>query len=149
MGKKKNDARVRRFFELLNMMPNGLPEFKPLVLHDLMELSKDFSIILPDKFNKFNIVIYKDFRFDGVSIPRIAWATTGTPFSPRHILPGVVHDHLYKSGLTGRKRADKIYRYLLMMCGVNLYQRNKQYGALRLLGWRAWRKHRKADGTLN
>lgn len=83
------------------------------------------------------------FKTDGASIPRFAWITTGTPFAPRHIRAAVIHDFLYQTGHVSRKDADDYFKFILREDGVNDYQANKMYLALRAFGWVAWRRYRK------
>ena len=89
------------------------------------------------------------FVFDGASIPRAFWSTTGSPFMPKYIGAGLVHDALYRYAMdaTGkpitRKLADQIFVWALKRNGVGSYQRWKIYNALRAFGGAAWKKHRK------
>jgi hypothetical protein len=85
------------------------------------------------------IIIPKDFVFNGASIPRIFWVTTGCPFRPKYKAASLVHDYLYRIK-ANRKLADLIYRQLLLDSGVGKYNAGKQYRAVRAFGGRAWKK---------
>ncbi len=100
----------------------------------------EHSSLLKRKFT-----IPEGFIWDGNSIPRIAWALTGTPWAMDLLCAGLIHDWLYKSGLVSRKIADDIHYQACRQCGVGWYRAQKMHKALRVAGWHAWNKHRKND----
>ena len=64
-------------------------------------------------------------------------------------IAGVVHDWLYQTAITSRKRADRIWR-LCAIAGehhANAFQGWVGWFALRVGGWLSWRAHRKRDRT--
>jgi len=100
---------------------------------------------------KVKIFIDKGFVFDGASINRAFWTTTGSPFSPANEGPGLVHDYLYRTAkdLYGirlsRKTCDKVFEHALRKNEKSIYNRIKMYRAVRSFGFIAWNKHRKND----
>lgn len=91
---------------------------------------------------KFLVSIPRHFRWDGASIPRIAALTTGSGHSPKHILPSLIHDYLYRYGRKlgiSRKKSDKIYQECLIACGLSRYTAWKEYTALRIAGKKHYR----------
>lgn len=113
------------------------------------------QVILIEHFNYtcpqygIKVIIRKGFIFDGASIPRIFWSTTGSPFLPQYIGPGLIHDYLYRRGrqymdvAVTRKTADKVLENALRMNRVSGYQRFKMFRGVRAMGWIPWNKHRK------
>lgn len=97
------------------------------------------------------VYIESGFEFDGASIPRILWSTTGSPFMPQYIGPGLVHDYLYRyardrGGVrVSRKLADKVFKYALELNKVSGYQKNKIYQGVNWFGFKSWNKHRKVN----
>jgi len=87
------------------------------------------------------------FQFDGASIPRFAWATTGSPYVGKHRKGALCHDGAY-SGTGGeifdidtekritltRKQADDILLSACIFEGLDWYTRNKIYSAVRVFG---------------
>jgi hypothetical protein len=114
-------------------------------------LVSDFTYQCPRFLTR--VVIKAGFVFDGASIPRLFWSTTGSPFLPEYIGPGLVHDNLYRAGKESngarisRKTADYVFGHALELNAVGWYTRYKLYQGVRLGGWKAWNKHRKKDTT--
>ena len=111
------------------------------------QLAFPFNYICP-KYG-VEVRIPELFIFDGASIPRMFWATTGSPYDPEYIGPAVIHDYLYKTAKehygnqVSRELADKVFKYALGMNKVSDYQKFKMFRSLRAMGWVAWNKHRK------
>lgn len=81
--------------------------------------------------------------FDGASIPRICWTTTGSPFLPAFIGPALVHDTIYIKGCDNlrkytKKEADDVFHKLLRENGVGRYTAWKMHKAVRLFGKGIW-----------
>lgn len=107
--------------------------FSPIVLTNQFELNELIEFRMGD--NSF--LIEPGFVWDGASIPRFAWLTTGTPSEPGHLIPSLIHDFLYQNGSKWgitRKMADIMYRQLLKACGKGFYTRWKEYWVLRVFG---------------
>jgi len=141
---------------------------KPL----MWEVMQPWTFVLPEiklhfykpVFPRRKIFINKGFIFDGASVPRILWWVPG--LSPVGILliPGLIHDYIYKNGfLEGpdssgyiagyiadfsvhRRLADAIFlrvgKYINGVIGIDYIT----WLAVRLFGWHAWNKHRKEEG---
>ena len=99
------------------------------------------------------IVVPEGFVTDYASIPKIFWSFLPSwgPYGPA----AVVHDYLYRRRDTitvpdpdtpaqkiknSRKIADKIFKVAMKHCGVGWIKRNIIYWAVRLCGWKAWKK---------
>ena len=112
-------------------------------------LMEDFDYDCDKYFISIHVKL--GFLFDGSSIPRALWSTTGSPFMPQMIGSGLVHDYLYRNAHDSRresvskKRADAIYDHCLKLNGVGRYNRWKIRLGLKVGGWSSWRKHRKAN----
>ena len=81
--------------------------------------------------------IHRGFVWDGASIPRVAALTTGSGHSPKHIIPSLFHDYMYRYGRKqgiSKKTADKIYQKNLRACGLSKYTAWKEYMALKIAG---------------
>ena len=87
----------------------------------------------------YRIIIAKGFVFDGASIPRVFWPSTGCPFRPKYRAAAVVHDYLY-SIKADRKLADQIFKQMLLDAGVSKYAASKMYLAVRMFGKIFWKK---------
>ena len=88
------------------------------------------------------LFIHAGFRTDFNSIPRGLW----------NILPptdygeaAVIHDYLYQFNGVERGMADDIYREILTLLGAPRWKRRLMWSGVRLGGWWAWRKYRKAE----
>jgi hypothetical protein len=87
------------------------------------------------------------YRFDGASIPRLAWSLIGAPFEPDFCLAACVHDwycdHSHELGdYQARVIGDAVFFRLLQRAGVSRLRRMLMYGAVRLNSW--WFYGRKA-----
>lgn len=112
------------------------PKIQPLVSSgkNLYQLISDYRFTLWGTV----FTVPRGFIFDGASIPRVFWTTTGSPFTPKFVLPGLVHDFFYRTHKVTRQTADKHFKDLLLAQGVGVYTRNKMYWAVRLFGRKAW-----------
>lgn len=114
-------------------------------------MSKDIrsTPILPDRemliepFECKGFVVPKFFIWNGASIPRLFWITTGAPFWPQYKRAGCLHDYLYIIQPFSRERCDKLFLKLLVEDGVSKYNRTKMYTAVRMFGGKYWRKKTK------
>lgn len=95
------------------------------------------------------------FVTDFASIPRPLW-WLWPPSQGPYLAAALVHDCLYKTGYvlnvhTGEKRfierdeADDVMKEVMEVCSTPLPTKRGIYRGVRLGGWWAWRKHRKAD----
>lgn len=100
------------------------------------------------------LIVLKGFRYDGASVPRIAWTLSG--LCPDGLLraAALVHDILYlqngfptimtlspqyklaftnKPNIT-RKDADKLFKKIMLECGVTKWRAQMAYVAVRIGG---------------
>lgn len=80
------------------------------------------------------------YRFDGASIPRLAWSIIGAPFDPLYCLAACVHDfyceHSHETGdYQARVIGDAVFFALLKKAGVSKRRRVLMYLAVRLYSW--------------
>ena len=89
-----------------------------------------------------NIYVPMGFMTDGASVPRIFWPIM-PPMSETYTNAAVVHDYLYKTQKTkNRKTADKIFLNLMEYLGTPRWKRMIMYRAVRIGGWKPWKKKR-------
>lgn len=105
------------------------------------ELSKRWRVTVSVDGVKYRITIDKGFIFDGASIPRALWRLCGHPFTCPRVAAALAHDWLYASHAVKRETADKIYRELQKVLGINIISRNVEYYTLRAFGGFAWEAH--------
>lgn len=65
------------------------------------------------------------------------------PRSALYCGAAVLHDYLYKRGVTTRKEADQLYHEAMLSEGISKFNARKAYIGVRIGGWAAWRKHRR------
>lgn len=87
---------------------------------------------------KFEIKIYKDFEFDGASIPKTLWSIYGCPFGGLYSQAACLHDALYATHLFDRKTCDKIFHEAMLASGVNMNIAKQMYLAVRTFGQSAY-----------
>ncbi len=88
------------------------------------------------------ITVPKGFETDLASIPRIFWSIL--PPAGQYAPAAIVHDYIYVYQTRTRAEADKIFREAMKQLGVPWHRRNLMYSAVRVGGWRPWRKRKKA-----
>ena len=151
--------------EMPVLLPIPIPtKNRPFVMRVLVWLFDIRKWQLADNWhfkleNGVEIVLPKDFRFDGASIPRIFWAV----LSPVGLLliPGLIHDYGYRFDQVwqenengevepymqkaGRKAWDDLFKTVALQvngfAGIDFVA----WAGLRLGGCCAGRKHRKAE----
>lgn len=84
------------------------------------------------------------FMFDGASIPAIAWQVLYTPFHPDVMAAAVVHDKLYRTGERPRRQADKLFKEMLIMNGVDEVIAKLMYRGVRVGGRSAFNNNEEA-----
>lgn len=92
-----------------------------------------------------SFTIPKDFIWDGASIPRIFWLSTGSNYDPKYTLPALIHDYLYKAGICSKRKADLVFLRELNRSGVDWYTRHKMYIGVVWGGGEAWNEYRKKE----
>lgn len=126
------------------------PIYTCIPYSNMMQLVEDYSVFITigGVLLKTHITIPKGFIWDGMSIPKFAWSTTGTPFSPKHVVPGLLHDWGYREPRSfggwspNRKDWDVLMLDILKVNDEGAYNRQKMYRMVRWFGGKAWRKHR-------
>lgn len=124
------------------------PVVQPVPASKNYVLCQDYRIEMLICGQPVSFLIPHGFTWDGMSIPRPFWVSTGCPFAPKHLLPGLVHDYLYRAGRTSREFADRVMHQLCEENGVGRYNRCKMYWAVRLFGVTYWRFARKRSLSL-
>ena len=110
------------------------PNLRPVPNGNKYELLRDYGTTV----DLVDIVVPRFFRYDGASIPPIAWQIIYSPFHPDVMLPALVHDWLYYNHQTDREQADDIFYYLLKDNGVDDYKCSTMWQAVKVGGEYAW-----------
>lgn len=115
------------------------------------ELLEDFRCI--SGVLRALVTVPKGFQYDGESIPA-ALQSLVPPFGQSK-RAACVHDYLYSHAAfqradgaweaVTRKQADEVYLELALLKGLPQWRALMRYRVLRLVGWRAWNAHRKAE----
>jgi hypothetical protein len=82
------------------------------------------------------VVVPAGFVTDFASIPRALWAIL--PPVGRYGLAAVIHDRLYRLGVTSRGDADRVLLEAMQVCGVSWIVRRLIYVGVRMGGASAW-----------
>lgn len=64
------------------------PTLRPFSKEEMYEVTRDYLVEIMD----MEIIVPKLFRYDGASVPAIAWQLIHTPFNPLVMAPALVHD---------------------------------------------------------
>jgi len=86
-------------------------------------------------------VVEVGFVSDFASTPRILWPIF--PPMGKYSIAALAHDDIYKFNKFKRKVCDKIFLELMVFLDVKPWARNTMYSAVRMGGWRPYRKHEK------
>ena len=108
---------------------------------DTRQIDEDTFVLLHRliyRNRKFEITVYKDFDFDGASIPRIFWTLIGSPTTGKYTKAACLHDAFYASRVFSRKQSDDLFLEAMKADGVGMIKRNLIYSAVRLGGWKAY-----------
>ena len=89
---------------------------------------KEVEIVLFDlkRNRRYAFTAKENYKWDGASIPRIAWRVIGAKTDPRFAIPSLVHDLLCENhNFAGNDRyfADKVFERLLFVSGVPAFKR--------------------------
>ena len=87
--------------------------------------------------------IPKGFICDAASTPRAVWAMY-PPIGP-WTEGAIAHDLLYLEGCCSRATADNVFYDLMLRCNVVKRTRKIMYYAVRVGGWKVWRRYRKLE----
>ena len=124
-------------------MPSTYPDIK----NNRIILSEDIIYKIRYLKRNYSYSINRNFAFDGASIPRLFWSTTGSPYTPRFIRAALLHDFLYRfnSDNIGKKLADIFLYEILRIDQVTKYTAWKMHKGVRLFGRRSWKNWRKSN----
>ena len=120
----------------------------PILLRDGGTVNGDRVFILEHYFRYVSsygtITVPTGFRTHGASIPRMFWPIFA-PFDGDFFHAAIIHDYLYSKRSMGhfncsRLDADKIFKEAMYNRGVGWLQRETVYRAVRIGGWRSWKK---------
>jgi hypothetical protein len=120
----------------------------------LWSLNKPFYCYVDNDGQKVEIIIPAEFITDFASVPRLPFAYL--LYGGIGNRAGVVHDALYSAWKriqvftlidnvkvdyeVTRSWADEVLRSALQECGVGFFARNMMYSAVRLAGWKFYKK---------
>lgn len=124
----------------MNIIINSRPPLSPRD-DGRYETFTNWRIIIETPGPDFSIIIRKGFIFDGASIPRLFWRVWGAPFASPRVIAALVHDWLYRSHVTTRAFADKVYYKTLRRVGYSFFSAGTEWLMLLVFGWFAWRSH--------
>lgn len=98
-----------------------------------------------EDWNLGRYAVSEGFVFDGASIPRPLWwflSPIGTL-----LIPGLIHDFAYRYNVDDldRDEYDEIFRVIIKRVTGTTILPWIAWAAVRLGGWKAWKKHRKND----
>ena len=90
------------------------------------------------------VTIPTGFMTDGASIPKVFHNLLG-PTGPGWFEAGVLHDFLYSKQSdrhfkVDRATADMLFKEVMFNLGVPWHKREMIYRAVRMFGWRSWKK---------
>jgi len=91
-----------------------------------------------DEIFEIKITVPKGATTDFASTPRIVWPVL--PPVGRYSGPAIVHDYMYRHGLYNRKIADFVFLHAMMDIGVPTWKQVVMFEAVRLFGWKSYRK---------
>jgi len=95
-----------------------------------------FPLIYYSPREDIEVFVPWGFDTDGASIPPIfneIWKIGGEAMAP-----AVIHDYLYRSQLTSKTVADRIYLEAMEEVGVSKFKRYAMYYTVRIFGNKAW-----------
>lgn len=118
------------------------PILRPTDTGERFVIVNDFFVLINNK----KVKIPQGTKTDFASIPQLF--TCILPKLDRHLMPAILHDHLYYIQKIGnkklkRKTADKIFLEAMKACKVNWLKRYTMYYAVRVGGGKAWNKYKK------
>jgi len=100
------------------------------------EMGKVIILVTPIKF-EYKGVGYEvpaGFASDGCSCPRFFWRMLSPALDFVTLIPSVIHDWFYETGLVSRKEADQLYYDMLVERGFGKIKSKLVYWGVRLGG---------------
>ena len=100
------------------------------------EMGDVIIMMTPIKFEHKGVVyvVPEGFRSDGMSINRIFWRMLSPKLDFKTLVPSVIHDWCYSTGVISRKEADELYYDLLVENGFGKIKSRLVYWGVRLGG---------------
>ena len=80
------------------------------------------------------IKIHSGYCWNGASVPWFLWPIIGSPFDPPFMAPSLFHDRVYDTGELPRKKADLLFKKLLIHNGVSVDLAKQMYAGVRIGG---------------
>lgn len=101
---------------------------------------RDWELLAPLTYisGPLTVVVPKGFVTDFASTPRVLWPLV--PPTGRYTRAAVVHDYLYRSGVTSRVLADAVFLEAMGVLEAKRWRRWLMYLSVRAFGWVAYRK---------
>jgi len=125
------------------------PEYKaiPNTGGEKFILTAPWTVIIVWDFGYTRLTIKPGFVTDFASVPKAFRWIAGEPTDYPRIIAALLHDLLYALKLPSvpRSVADEIYCDVCRSVGIGIFQRNFEWGVLRVFGAAAWREHDEAD----
>ena len=103
-----------------------------------MEVQEDFAYV---DSNGFTWHCFSMDQIDGASIPRFAWATTGSPYVGAYRRAAALHDTAYSHQQGTRDACDAMFLEAMAYDGVGFFKRWKMWAAVRLFGGKVFAEH--------
>jgi hypothetical protein len=96
------------------------------------EMGDVIVMVTPIKFVHKGVtyVVPEGFCSDGMSIPRMFWRVLSPKLDFKTLVPSVVHDWNYSTGLISRKEADDLYYDMLVANGGSKKEKSAALAAL-------------------
>lgn len=110
------------------------PILKPFPKENKYILQKDYMVIYGDLI----FVVPEGYIYNGTSVPRFAWSSIYSPYSPLCIAASLPHDHLYSTHEVSKKLADQIFYDRLILNGANKFKAKLMHQAVKVFGGFAW-----------
>ena len=84
------------------------PSVRPDPAIGYYRLANDYAVTVVG----VEIIIPEGFIFDGASIPSAFWISFYTPYHPMVLKAGLVHDYIYRTHITSKEEADRLFNGL-------------------------------------
>lgn len=111
---------------------------------ELWILGEELRVVITDGDDGEEVVVPVGFTTDGASVPGFAQVLTGwKPFERPQRWAGVTHDWLYCQPGYERKRADRVFRAVLVAEAAGWFRHTVMYLAVRWFGADAYRRNQR------
>ena len=108
--------------------------------------NKQIKITITDidkkEVNKYEFCVYRNYCYDGASIPKMFWRIIGSNTDSRFLIPSMIHDVLCENHQYinhNRNLSSRIFKGLLLSAGVSKFKAQTMYLAVdnyqRFCGW--------------